>query len=606
MDSKKIILFEIDKTKTLPDNLLWVLEDEDLNIWQCTYATTTVSRTSSYGYGAYGYLAYGSTDTKDVPDLDYLLDLSALFIDKVKYVKYYSVASLIDQSFYYDLDAVKLYVRLPVGTEPSDYTLWESNISTGFSNFEGEWDFSGTGHPVFYDGRVDSIPGITYKKDSTYYSIVSFDGGNVNLLNTDGYFDELESEDVFGQEVRIRYSSDGGDTFQVVYTGYFESFQLTGKMCVVSIYDKRKTLSTSIPDNYFSDDDYPYLNDSNKGIPIPLGFGKIHLATCICLNEEEDPVPTNYSFKICDNIYPIQSLDNVFFEGTEVTPQNVNLNTCTFTLPSSVYEKGKTVSANYHGYVVNGSLLENPIKILEFILERWAGIAKSDYNYNLTEWNSCRDKPGIPMIGYHIATQKNMIDVIGDISNSVFGTFLIQKDGLITFKIRDINKTPVATITADEYIISPKHTYGTSEYANIIRVGHSKAWSNGKHSYVTIDTLKDDLFEKYRINSTKEVQTLITNKADATTYGDSLYLQFAGIFPTFVLTTKTQYLNLALEDLIEAQVYILPDGSLGSVILEVLGVDANLNDNIVTITARFIRYSGLYSNKKLIRWESPK
>ena len=514
------------------------------------------------------------------------------------------------RSFFFDRVNDTLYIRLPYGSVPADFTFF-SSLKQGYSNFEGWYDPLNVGYDLFYEGRLINIPNISYKKDSTYYSLVSFDGGNIVLNNTDGFFDNLDEEDVYGQICTLRYS-DGGD-FQTIYTGYFESFQLNGipGQLICNVYDKRKVFSNKMPNNYFRIEDYPYLNSANDGLPIPIGFGKINKATAICLNETEqvsvDPIvlPDYYTFKICDDtLGPIESVDIVFFEGVEVTPVNVDLTACTFQLPSTVYVPGKFVSVSYHGLLVNSTLLENPIEVLEFILEKYAGLLKTSFNYNLTEWNAARDKAGIPMIGLHIAENKSMIDIIGEISNSVFGTFLIQKDGLITFKIRDITLDPVATIRVDDQIEAPIQDYKSEEYANSIRVGHSKAWSNGKHSWVTIDDQEQALYDRYRVNAGKEVATLLSSKTDAQAYGDSLYLQYAGIFPTFTIRTKTQFLNLALEDIIDVEVYKLTDGSFGTVRLEVLGVDADLNSNIVTITGRYVSTGGTYTGKKLIKYLS--
>ena len=499
-----------------------------------------------------------------------------------------------------------LIIRSPADINPNTLD-WNSSIKKGYSNFEGWYNVP---NPRFYEGRLTSIPDISYQKDSTYYSIVSFDGGSIILNNTDGFFDNLDDEDVYGQICTLKYSSDSGASFQTIYTGYFESYQLNGipGECIVNVYDKRKVFSNSLPKNYYSITTYPYLNTSNDGLPIALGFGKINKATAICLNETEqvsvDPIvlPDYFTFKVCDSIYPIQSIDTVYFEGEEVEPVNVDLTNCTFQLPSTVYIPGKFVSVSYHGYVVDSVCVENPITILEIILERWAGIAKNSFNYNIEEWNSVRDKVDLPNIGIHIAETKTMIDVIGEISNSVFGTFLIQKDGLITFKIRDITKDPVATITVDDQVLAPVQNYKSEEYANSIRVGHSKAWSNGKLSWITVNDQEESLFDRYRINSGKEVATLLSSKTDAQTYGNSLYLQYAGIFPTFTITTKNQFLNLDLEDLIDVEVYILPDGSYGKVRLEVLGVNADLNNNIITITGRFVSNQFTSDKKKLIKF----
>lgn len=504
--------------------------------------------------------------------------------------------------FTYNKSTSKLTIRFPYSTDPNN-TTWYTSVRRGFSNYEGWYDPELTGGQIFYESRIVSIPTISHKKDSTYYSVVSFNGGSVTLNNTDGYFDNLDEEDVYGQNVRLRYSADSGATFETIYNGYFESYQLNGipGQCVVSVYDKRKILSKSLPNNFYNVLDYPYLNTQNNGLPVALGFGHIHRAQAICLNEAETPIPANYLFKVCDNIYPIQSIDQVYFEGDPVTAENIDLTNCTFTLPSTVYVAGKMVTVEYHGYVVDGSLLENPIKILELLLDKYANFSKTSFNYNLEEWNECRDRANLPRVGYHIAESKTMIDIIGEISNSVFGSFLIQKDGLISFKIRDTTKDIIRYIPVSDQIAAPVQNYISSEYVNSLRVGYQKAFSTGKSTHQRFDSKEEELFNKYRVDNEKTVETIISNKADALAYGNSLYQEYAGIFPTFTISTKSDYLGLEIEDLVEVEVYVLPDGSFGTVVLEVLGVDADLNANTVSITGRFVRYGGTYTGKKLIK-----
>lgn len=502
--------------------------------------------------------------------------------------------------FYYDKPTSTLYLRLEYGLDPNDLDF-NTAVKKGFSNFEGYYNPLEIESPLFYEGRLQSIPNISFKKDSTYYSVVSFDGGAITLNNTDGYFDNLDEEDVYGQICTLWYSMDSGSTFQKIYTGYFESFQLNGipGQCVINVYDKRKILSKSIPPNSYSLTDYPNLNINNVGLPKAMGFGKINSAPAVCLNEAE-VTPTNYTFLICDPIHPIESIDEVTLDGVIVTPENINLTACTFTLPFATYKQGKQPSVSYHGYIVDAELLENPIKILEYLLSNYAGLSKTAFNYNLTEWNSCRDRVGNPIIGMHIADKKTMIDIIGDISNSIFGTFLIQKDGLISFKIRDPNKAISKIIYMDDQIASPIQNYISSEYANAIRVGYNKAYSNGRSTHIRFDDQETSLFNRYRVDSEKTVETYISNEADATTYGDSLYLQYAGVFPTFTIRTKSSFMNLELEDIIEVETYITDQGP-GFVVLEVLGVDFDLNLNECTIVGRFIRNKATYTNKKLIK-----
>lgn len=594
--SNKIVMCEIDEGVSF-NNEFWIKEEP--GIWKTTYAWTERTTDFSYGFGAWGYFAYGDGGTGVLPASERRpsIRIESLLIDGEQYTKAETLADCraIDKSFYFDIATQVLYINPEDDKDPRyDFSSTVLGIVKGYASEEGYYD------GVFFEGRLQSIPSITNTKDPLYFGLISFDGGSVTLENLDGHFDTLQEEDVYGQRVRIKFGSRDIDfsDYETIYSGFFESFVLTENNCTINIRDPRKNISRSVNTNLFNLTDYPLLDDGNDGEIIPLGYGEINKQPAICTNETDEFTPT-YSFKICDTSkHTIQSIDKVFVEGKSVSFSDINLAEATFNLSNSVYEPGQDVTVSYTGYDIS-----NPLDVIVDLLETYTDIVYTATDFNQTEWEYA--KALVPDINLSIIESTKIIDIIGEISSTVQGVFIFQGDGKITFRLREPDRASSATLTTQDYLLPPSQTNPSEEFTSRIRVGYKRAWSNNKNRWYTDESREQELFEKFRLRRTREFPTLLVNEADAITFAADLYDQFGGIFPTFRLTTKTQFLSLQLEDNIDAEVYILPDGLYGKIKLEVIGIETDFNTNQMIITGRFLSYIDSPTGAKLIRLKAP-
>jgi hypothetical protein len=616
--SNKISIFEIDKGIQLdPFDKSWSKFTPD--VWRFQYSSFTNLKTrADYGFGSYGSFPYGlssplkygwgsqlwgdspwgdgSIPDPEPPERQPTFFFGSLVVDGEQYTKAETLQDvyLIDKSFFFDIPTQFLYVNFEDNRPPTDFNTITGGITDGYASEEGYYD------GVFFEGRLQSIPSITNTKDPLYFGLISFDGGSVQLINTDGHFDTLQEEDVYGQRVRIKFGSRDIDfsDYETIYSGFFESFVLTENNCTINIRDPRKNISRSVNTNLFNLTDYPLLDDGNDGEIIPLGYGEINKQPAICTNETDEFTPT-YSFKICDTSkHTIQSIDKVFIEGKSVSFSGINLAEATFNLSNSVYEPGQDVTVSYTGYDIS-----NPLDVIVDLLETYTDIAYTATEFNQTEWEYA--KALVPDINLSIIESTKIIDIIGEISSTVQGVFIFQGDGKITFRLREPDRASSATLTTQDYLLPPSQTNPSEEFTSRIRVGYKRAWSNNKNRWYTDESREQELFEKFRSRRTREFPTLLVNEADAITFAADLYDQFGGIFPTFRLTTKTQFLSLQLEDNIDAEVYILPDGLYGKIKLEVIGIETDFNTNQMIITGRFLSYIDSPTGAKLIRLKAP-
>ena len=166
--------------------------------------------------------------------------------DGLLLTKVSSVEAITDatDSFYYDPYDRKLWVCLTGYDEPSLHAI-TIGVIYGYSFDE----FTPAGGPVPYQGRLQGAPSITIARDQTYYGVLSFGGGSIDLNNADGELDRFaEDNELYGNPVRIYvgYAELNYSDYELIFTGYIDDFDVGEMEASFSIADRRKQLSKPI------------------------------------------------------------------------------------------------------------------------------------------------------------------------------------------------------------------------------------------------------------------------------------------------------------------------------------------------------------------------
>jgi hypothetical protein len=391
-----------------------------------------------------------------------------------------------------------------------------------------------------------------------------------------------------------------------------EDFQLEGGRISIAIQDKRKGLSRTLPIHQFEAATYPSIDDNNIGAGIPIAYGQIRNAPAICVNEKEALSGSTglYYFKLADATYhPIYAVTTVYCEGSSgtvaaCTAGNVNLNAATFSLNAEQYEPGRDVTADFSGYAdTAGALIENGLDIIADLMAWLAGVSYDAVNYDTTEWAA--ERASAETMCLYIEDETQLVDAIADLCASVPGIFLVQDDDLYTFKRFDADKAVDRTIRADELLGPPTLTNESDEFLTSVLVKYSKDWAEDKWKSYVDATREQEGYRQYKRRKQQTFETLLTGGTAAATFGAVIMDQHDAIVPTYHIQTKTQNIDLELEDVVDAELYVFTDGTYGAVRCEVVGIEKNLMEYTVALSLRYIEdvTAGL-SAATLIKWEA--
>ena len=340
--SNKIVLVEVDLAQ---------LQEGFINggngNWKYTYNTFRTG-TFNLGNGSLGYGNLGGTATEGgdplAPDV-----LGSVFVSGEEYteVSTYATMRTTNKSWFYDLSIYTLYVHFDNETPASFYTV---NVGFVFGLSNKAININNR----YYEPRLVSVPSLQKTKDLLFFGVIKFDGGQLEFINDDGFFDQWADLAIFGQPVTIKYGGDdlAYNEYYTLFQGYIENALITWPEFTMQIVDNKKKLSRILPINRFDLTTYPNLRDRNVGKPIPLPFGECKNVPVICTNEEQGGPPANYNFKVADTSdYPggIQNITAVYVDDISRPFTITDLLQGTFDVSSGNYTRGQKVSADIVG-----------------------------------------------------------------------------------------------------------------------------------------------------------------------------------------------------------------------------------------------------------------
>jgi hypothetical protein len=576
--SQKIVLVEIDLPQ---DQEIFLNYEAGIWFYQFFWNAATIT-------GSDGLIGYYEGE---IPEVN---AIGSLKVNNESYTQVSEIQDVRDnnKSFNFDRGTQRLYIHFD-GYEPPLDKVVTLGLTSGFSNSPQIVD----GRPklsyyndIFYAPRIKSIPQINKQKDPLSYGLIAFQGGNIELDNTDGYFDDFVENDIFGQPVRILIGFDDLDyaQYRKVFTGYIEDFTVTRTSFSITAQDKRKSLSRELPTNRFTVADYSDLNEDSVDKPKPLAWGAVRGAPCVCL--DEDGAPANYSFMFLDTTnHPANALTAAYVDGEAVAIASSDLSAGTFTIASANYTPGQEVTADFTGFEDDdGNAIVNGLDVILDILEHYDSKSFIDENFNISEWNSETLRAANIALWIGDGEELKISEAIEKICVSLWGIFLVQDDGLFTFRSYYDSRAITRNILSDEWIGDPKISYPSEYYLTSAKIQYDKHISGGNYKSFVNKDYEADTWEIYKVYIEKELETLLASSSDADNLSERVLLISKQIYKNVVRKTKTQHIDLDLMQFVVCEhsrpFLDAPDWG----VYEIIGIQKNLSSFEVTLTLRYV------------------
>ncbi len=575
--SSKVILFQIDIGKNVG---FWITYSGGVRF--CNF------------YDTYSKLTSFTT----VPDLPTIAIVGSVIVDGVQLQKVSSPQACVDMdtSFYWESATRSIFIHCPRGDDPDLFTVRVGQVC-GFRKGGEQSVYGG----VVFDDRLTDVPNISLNKDSQFGGVIAFDSNNVRIVNSDSEYDSLTRDNyIFGAKARLLAGFDGWDIseFEQIYEGLVNKITTGEESVDFEIKDERSRLSKDIPSNVFSTSVYPQLKTNDIGKPIPRVFGTCRNIPIYITDEgRSNAVTGRYHGKISDTAYTtaINAVSAIYINGTRWTSLSTgtNLNTRVITLTtwsnatSRGYKKGDKVTADIIGEEdENGNVIKNGGKIIRRLFKDYYNFEFTGDIYNTARWEEAQARD----ICLYLNERKQIIDVIGDICNDgIQADFFMNADGKYALRVYNVNNPISQTITRSELLKTPIIEDNPEKILTSVAVGYNKDWGN-KEYQVSIDSDDEEtIFDQFGIYRQKEFDTLCVDITNAQSFVDTIKT-FASDLETIIKIEVPGWIciNREIGDLI----YVYPDRPYkeiyGKTKCEIIGIEKNFNDHIISLTCRMI------------------
>lgn len=596
--SEKTILIETDLGRLQGK---WF--NEIAGIWYYQFYTIRRDISHTFLRGNFTYGSFLRSETADSGLTEIPVKIGSLSANGTYYTEQVSRINCVNTnaSWYYDVNLTRIYVHFATYGNPEIYTVVIGH-TLGLSNRAIDIN------SLRYEPKLEGFPAVSKSKDTLYFGLVSYDGGNLSFNNADGFFDTIKDNYLFGQEVEQRY---GGDTeayadYRMIHKGYIENLNLNNESCEMAVIDNRKQLSKKIPTNKFNKTTYTDLKDGNVGKSIPLIWGAVYNVPIICTNEEKAGAG-NYDFKIADvtdHASGITDIVQIYVDGVATTWANESLANATFELTTENYTKGNKITGDIQGFkveITSGAttvpvMLHKGLDVIENILGTYQSIAYTSDNYNTTEWSAferrqvtgATTKKNVYAIGINVNKEKELIDIIEDIAFSNFATFLIQDDGRYTWRKFSSATTANRTIEKRELLSNPEIEYDGTEFLTSANVGYMKDWKENEYAWYDNILSEASIFNKYLKYQGRDFETVLTTNTDAFKLSESIIDYMDTVPAHFTIETGIQNIDLEIGDTVNFNIDRVDSVWYGDVKVEIVKTQKDLMSNVVTLTGREI------------------
>ena len=604
--------------------LLEISNNRPQSLWLCATGISDGITTLSPGIWYYPLTIIGDPfqfDTEAVQnDRDYntvRYTVNSLSAGADDYTEATSFSDLETQnkSFFFDdtnPDSLRIYVHFDGLEPPNTFSSIFVGLTIPFcmtSDPDGYTNETG----IFYAPRVASISEITDEVDPLFFGITRDQTCRITLLNhEDATLDDIGKSNLFGNPAEILIVPEGQlyANAEKVFFGRVANIPRVGQDVIeIELQNERRFLTRQIPENFYSNTDagssyyYAYLNDKYNGKPTPLIFGKVKGVPCIPLNEEASP--STYTFQVCETDISstvtrnIDDITKVYTEdGEDITAHiTANLSAGTFTVAEDYVEqlddtgavtgRLKKIYADVSGYEDgSGNLVENGLEILRLMLLAFYGYSYTASVYNTSEWDAA--EANAYSLGYYIDDVTTLREAIEDLSASLLGNFMIQGNGLITFRKRDITQAADYYLKKQDNFEPEAADYDSEQFLSSATVKHSRDWGEKEFRSLTNTEYESDVFARYRTYRPKTFETYINNLVDAQDFADTIMAWKKDINPSFSVVVPFEYRDIELNNVVLAEIRRYAGEFYGDVRAWVRRRGMNLNDDLISLEVEYI------------------
>lgn len=475
---------------------------------------------SFYNYSSYFTDIYGAANDVNTTKRNII----SVTINNIDYAVKTSYADMQadEESFYFDILNQVLYIHINHAYHIFTFNIFAGMVF-GFADKGNQDNSVKYYNDIPYLPLIKGVPSLdidinpgTYKTINFFTGSIIFDNLPTDFIDMAGYWDKAYLDNPQNNLVNL--------LFGLVTDSYASLMQLVrfkitsskiGKLeARFNVKDRRSLLTDELPNEYFSADDYPDIDDNLIGKIIPKAFGINLGVPGICIN-------TNASGSKTFKVPMIDVLFDIWVQQPNETWERKSY--ASIGLVNGLVEIAE--ADIYEGGVDTGKLLAmkvdacfempmtycNPGDIIKHILDTYYSITFDASNYDMTEWTEESDY--LEDVGIYLAEKQSIYEIIELLQDSSnFGFYFDQLYDKRTLRIDNPNRTIARTIQAVENFVEPEYSIKENDYFSKVSIKYQPDRNSGRYKEYTNSDYQESVLREYGyqpIESDKvELQTI--------------------------------------------------------------------------------------------------
>jgi hypothetical protein len=504
-----------------------------------------------------------------------------IIIDQVEYDKVFSLSDLKEKSYYYAGDTV--YIRYPHDNPAWLYYSHRYGLLFGYTSTS----------PALLNDRTYmpgllSVPVIEQSADTYTYDEMKFTGASITIDNSRADFDAVEN--LLGNEFNILCGFKGAAyaDYRKLAQYYIANISFSLDKAVFSLKDKRERLGYKIPNELYTAEKYPFIEDNMIDKDMQEAYGRCFGVPGVCLNgkqiysnqlypeeEQEEEYLDFYEFRFSSRITRVDKIEVKMTNGELPDPENPD-NTVKIDGWTTVYqrtpgqppddwsgwkngvvpgeveslemlEKGvvalhyaaakqsgrrenKTNDVRMDGLFIN---LNTPLDIIKDIMTVYGGVSYDDHRYNTAEFE--RELGRIPHeIGILFDKSLSIYEAVEKIQSGVVAGFqFCVWQNLFTVRLDDPNRAEKPDIKRQDImnLHEIEVDWNAGLYGSYTDIEYAYNYSEKKGKHWIDKKYRIDILDIHRIEKDWSVSTLLASEADAKLKSDIILEDFRELHP---------------------------------------------------------------------------
>jgi len=458
-------------------------------------------------------------------------------------------------TFFYDESTFICYINLTNNTEPFNYLFVNATLFlSGFSDniYKTTDNYF---NDIFYSPRA-SFGDVSKSVNSLKSGLIPLSSFKYNVASGDNTERTTIIQESLGSKVNL-VNEDG----VFLYTGNLIELSQSRTSYSITVEDTRFFLNAPVCENNFTVANFPSIDDSYIGKPIPVAYGKIRRGICIPIDSSSfDPgTGGTLNFLVADESHGIVNISNVYDnQGNQLTP-TISNNRFSIVVPANTglsLDKLKWEGTGYNS-------LTNGLDIIKKTFEDQGNYFYNDFNYDTSEWDSATSA-NTQQVG--ISTQSNktiLSEIVEPITRSLFGIVDIENDGRLTWRSRDILTSTIGDIKLSSRIGSPNVKRDSKSVFSRTFFTYSNDYVESDFSFAYIDNSQEiEVINKFQKRETLEYKTVLHNESDVINLASKLNSITSDIQKIWSITTTIKAINWELYDLISIETGTIIDSEI--------------------------------------------